>query len=302
MSYENKTKAGFVNIIGKPNVGKSTLLNSILDFKLSIVTSKPQTTRNSILGIYTKDNVQIVFIDTPGILKPNYQLQTFMIQEIDRSFKDIDLILFLIDVNKFELEEIKEQYNTYHKNFSTNSTICVVNKIDLLKKEEVIVIIDELSKNFPFKEIVPVSARDNFNIDELLKTIISYLPEHKFFYDSDSLTVHKEKFFVSEIIREAALKLYNQEIPYSVWIEIEEYKDAEDKNKVFIKANVLIEKDSQKKIIIGEKGRMIKMLGTKARKEIESFLSRDVYLELFVKVKKDWKNDTKFLKSHFTKQ
>jgi GTPase len=302
MSYEKKTKAGFVNIIGKPNVGKSTLLNSILDYKLSIVTSKPQTTRNSILGIYTKNNVQIVFIDTPGILKPNYQLQTFMVQEIDKSFKDIDLILYIIDVHRFDLEEVKDQYNNYHKNFSNHNTICVINKIDLLKKEEVLVLIDELSKNFPFKEIVPVSARDNFNVDELLKTIISYLPEHKYFYDSDSLTVHKEKFFVSEIIREAALKLYNQEIPYSVWIDIEEFKDAVDKRKVYIGANILIEKESQKKIIIGEKGKMIKMLGSKARKEIESFLGREVYLELFVKVKKDWKNDIKFLRSHFTNQ
>ncbi len=292
--------SGFVPIIGAPNAGKSTLLNFILGQNISIVTPKPQTTRNRITGIYTKDNVQIVFVDTPGILDPKYKLQQFMSREIESSVNESDIILLVVDITKYERQSFENLYNKYKKDFASHKLFCVLNKIDTIRKEDVFLVIKDLSENFKIDEIIPVSAAKGFNVDELLRTIIKYLPENEFFFESDVLTSQPEKFFVSEIIRQNILKQFNDEIPFSVYIDIEEFKERES-GKDYISASVIVERESQKAIIIGESGAKIKKLGEYSRRAIEDFLGRPVYLELFVKMKKDWKNDEDFLKKNFNK-
>lgn len=293
-------KSGFVSIIGVPNAGKSTLLNAILGQNISIVTAKPQTTRNKIFGIYTKDNVQIVFVDTPGILNPKYKLQQFMKREIESSFDEADIIVLVVDAHKYQTDSLKEVYAKYKKEFSSHKLICALNKIDLLKKEEVLAAIQSISQACKFDEIVPLSAVKGFNVDALVNVIASCLPECEFYFGDDVLTSQPEKFFVSEIIRENILKLYKEEIPFSVYIDIDEFKERE-KGKDFISASIVVERGTQKAIIIGAEGQQIKKLGEHSRKEIEEFLGRKVFLELHVKVKKDWKNDDNFLKKNFNK-
>ncbi len=292
--------SGFVPIIGVPNSGKSTLLNAILGQKISIVTAKPQTTRNRITGIYTKDNVQIVFVDTPGILDPKYRLQQFMSREIESSVIESDIIVLVIDIKKYEREAFAKLYDKYCREYKESKIFCVLNKIDLIRKEEILAVIKDISDNFKVDEIIPVSAVKGFNVDELIKTIIKYLPENEFYFESDVLTSQPEKFFVSEIIRQNVLRLYKDEIPFSVYIDIEEFKER-DNGKDFIRAAVMVERETQKAIIIGESGLKIKKLGEYSRRAIEEFLGRPVYLELFVKVRKDWKNDDDFLKRNFNK-
>lgn len=292
--------SGFVPIIGAPNAGKSTLLNSMLGENISIVTPKPQTTRNRITGIYTKDNIQIVFVDTPGFLEPKYKLQQFMNREIESSVIESDIILFILDITKYDRSSFEKLFNKYNHDLAAHKLFCVLNKIDLIRKEDILLIIKDLSENFKIDEIIPVSAVKGFNIDELLKTIVKYLPENDFYFESDVLTSQPEKFFVSEIIRKNILKLYMDEIPFSVYIDIEEFKER-DNGKDFIRASIIVERETQKGIIIGESGLKIKQLGEHARKGIEEFLRRPVYLELFVKMRKDWKNDDEFLKKNFNK-
>ena len=294
-------KSGFTAIIGAPNAGKSTLLNAILGQQISIVTSKPQTTRNKIFGIYTKDNIQVVFVDTPGILDPKYKLQAMMKKEIDSSFLESDIILFVIDAFHYDPEQFKKNYLKYESDLKQHKVFCVINKIDLLKKEQVLLLINSISQNFSFDEIIPVSSVTGFSIGDLLKTIEKYLPEHEFYFDTDIVTSQPEKFFVSEIIRQNILKLYKDEIPFSVYIDIEEFTERA-RGKDFIRASVIVERDTQKAIIIGSGGLKIKKLGSNSRIEIEEFLGRSVFLELFVKVRKDWKNDDEFLKKNFIKQ
>lgn len=292
--------SGFAAIIGAPNAGKSTLLNAILGQNISIVTPKPQTTRNRIFGIYTKDNVQIVFVDTPGILNPRYKLQQFMNREIETSFIEADVIMLVIDANKYDTESLREVYDKYKKEFSEHKLFCVLNKIDLLKKEEVLLIIKNISDTYKFDEIIPVSAVKGFNVADLIKTITRCLPENEFYFGADAVTSQPERFFVAEIIRQSVLKLYRDEIPFSVYIDIDEFKER-DKSKDFIRASVIVERETQKAIIIGANGSKIKSLGSISRKQIEEFLGREVFLELFVKVRKDWKNDEDFLKKNFNK-
>lgn len=291
-------KAGFAAIIGKPNAGKSTLLNAVLGQELSIVTSKPQTTRNKIFGIYTKENYQIVFVDTPGILEPKYKLHAFMKKEIESSFIEADMILLLIDTDKYHSSEVEEICDYYKKEFEEKKTIAVLNKIDLITKEEVLMIIKDISDKFKFNEIVPISARKKFNVDELVKVIKTFLPESEFYFDEDIITSQPEKFFAAEIIRECALKLFKEEIPFSIYVDIEEFKERE-RGKDFIRASVVVEKDSQKAIVIGSGGVMIKKLGEFSRMRIEELLGKQVYLDLNVKVKKDWKNDEKYIRNKF---
>lgn len=293
-------KSGFVSIIGIPNAGKSTLLNAILGQNISIVTPKPQTTRNKIFGIYTKDNTQIVFVDTPGILDPKYKLQQFMKREIESSFAEADIIVLVVDINKIDKQALSEIYSKYKKEFTEHKLICALNKIDLMKKEDVLVAIGRLADSFKFDDFVPLSAATKFNVDTLLNVITSYLPEGEFYYDDDMLTSQPEKFFVSEIIRQNILRQYQDEIPFSVYVDINEFKERE-RGKDFINASIIVERDTQKAIIIGSEGAAIKNLGEVSRREIEKFIDRKVYLELHVKVKKDWKNDDKFLKQNFNK-
>jgi GTP-binding protein Era len=294
-------KSGFVSIIGKPNAGKSTLLNAIFGQSLSIVTAKPQTTRNKVFGVYTHDDIQIVFVDTPGILKPRYKLQVYMKKELESSFVETDLIVLVYDVSKYDAADLKDLSETYKDEFTSKKSFIVLNKIDLLTKEEVLHIISDVFVKTKFDEIIPVSARKKFNIEDFLKTVEKYIPENEFYFDEKTIATQPEKFFVGEIIREYALRLYKEEIPYSIFIEIEEFKERE-KGKDYIRANIIIEKESQKGIIIGKGGDMLKHLGELARKDIEEFLGREVFLELFVKVKPNWKNDEDFLKRNFLNQ
>jgi GTP-binding protein Era len=293
-------KSGFVPIIGAPNAGKSTLLNAVLGQKISIVTPKPQTTRNRITGIYTKDNVQIVFVDTPGILDPKYKLQQFMKREIESSFVDSDIILLIVDSSKYHRDAFAKIYNENSRSFEGHKLFCILNKIDLLRKEEVLMIISDISANFKVDEIIPVSAAKGFNVKELVNEIIKYLPENEFYFDDQAVTSQPEKFFVSELIRKNILKLYKDEIPFSAYIDIEEFIERTG-SKDYIRASVIVERDTQKAIIIGANGAGIKHLGELSRKNIEEFLGRKVYLELFVKTKKDWKNDEDFLRKNFNK-
>ncbi|MEO8665422.1 MAG: GTPase Era [Ignavibacteria bacterium] len=292
-------KSGFVTIFGKPNAGKSTLINALLNYNLSIVNRKVQTTRDRILGILTEEDYQIIFIDTPGILEPKYELQKFMLAEIKTSLEEADVIVHIVDAAKINYEDMKkvdEDFGEYMKN---KKMIIVLNKIDLINRNQLLPVMEKLKQDFSFDEIVPVSATERNNIEELKEVILKYLPESEFFYDKDTITDKPEKFFVSEIIREKILSMYHEEIPYSVMVNLVEFKERSE-NLVYINAEIILERDSQKIIVIGKKGEDIKRLGERARKEIENFLNKKVYLELFVKVRKDWRNNKKFIKDNIS--
>ncbi len=293
-------KAGYVAIVGEPNVGKSTLLNTLLQHKLSIVTPKPQTTRHKIIGIMTGENYQIVFLDTPGLIKPRYLLQEVMMEYAESALNDADIILFMVDVKKVKTNEsiLKTlPFEILKKYVDEKPIILVINKVDLINKLEVLPMIDFFSKAFPFKEIVPISALKGQNIDELKKVIIQYLPIHPPFYPPDMITEHPERFFVAEIIREKIFQFYRQEIPYSTTVSIVEFREAQTEDeKDYIRAEIYVEKESQKGIIIGKDGEMLKKIGKLAREEIEWFLGRPVYLELYVKARKKWRDSKAWLR------
>ena len=292
-------KSGFVAIIGKPNAGKSTLMNALLGFKLSAVNPKAQTTRNKIFGILTDEDYQIIFSDTPGLLNPKYELQKFMLKEVKSSFKEADIILYVIDTLKFSAEEIRETGRDFEKDFAGIHKIAVLNKCDLIAQDDVVKMMDILGKELEFENIIPVSAENNFNLDTLKSRILELLPEGEFYYDPEILTDKPEKFFVSEIIREKILELYKEEVPYSVFVDVREFKTREEGKKDFINADIIIERETQKMIIIGKGGAKIKKLGEMSRKGIEEFLGRKVYLNLFVKVRKDWRKDENFINRNF---
>ncbi|MCY7360576.1 MAG: GTPase Era [Ignavibacteria bacterium] len=296
-----KNKAGYVAIFGKPNAGKSTLINHLLHFNLSIVNHKVQTTRNKILGILTEKNYQIIFIDTPGILEPKYELQSFMLSEIKSSLDEADVIVHIIDVTNIKYDELKEVEENYKNLLSDKKRIIALNKIDLISKDKTLPVIEKLSKEFNYDDIIPVSAEKNENVDELKNLIVKYLPESEFFYDKETLTDKPEKFFVSEIIREKILSLYHEEIPYSVIVNINEFKERSE-ILTYINADIILERESQKIIVIGKKGEGLKRLGEKARKDIESFLNKKVYLELFVKVRKGWRDNKKFINDSYNQR
>jgi GTP-binding protein Era len=287
-----------VAIVGRPNSGKSTLLNAFLRQELSVVTAKAQTTRNRIQGTLTHENTQIIFLDTPGILEPKYELQSFMLSEILTSLRDSDLVLYLIDSERFNPEELKKSSEILKANLSEKKLIIALNKIDLRPEAEVKKMMVTLSETIQEADIIPISALENFNIEKLLEKISEYLPESPFLYDEEEITDKPEKFFAAEIIRQKILQMYGEEIPYSVFVDVREFKEREY-GKDFINADIVVERESQKIIIIGKKGDKIKSLGERARKEIEKFLGRQVYLQLFVKIRKDWRKDKNFLKSNF---
>jgi GTPase len=285
-------KAGFVNIIGKPNVGKSTLMNALVGEKLSIITHKAQTTRRRIRGIVNTEDHQIVFSDTPGIIKPNYLLHEKMMEYVRAALEDADLFLFITEVNdEFkEGEEIIAQLNA-----SQIPVFVIINKVDLSNQEKVEASIDFWKKRMNAKEVIPVSAKLNFNIDKMLERIVEYLPEAPPYFPKDELTDLPQRFFISEIIREKILINYKKEIPYSVEVQIETFK--EEETIVRIGALIIVERDSQKGILIGHKGEAMKRVGTQARLEMEKFLQKKVFLELFVKVRDDWRNKEIHLKN-----
>lgn len=284
-------KSGFVNIIGNPNVGKSTLMNALVGEKLSIITSKAQTTRHRIMGIVSSEDFQIVYSDTPGILKPSYKLQESMMKFVTGAVADADVILYVTDtVERGERSaEIIDRIRQ-----SGVPAIVVINKIDLTTPEALEALVDKWQGELPEARIVPASAKENFNIEGLFKTILDLLPEGPAFYPKDTLTDKTLRFFASEIIREKILRFYDKEIPYCCEIEIESYKEEPAIDR--IAATIYVARDSQKGILIGHKGEKLKRVGQTAREDMEQFLGKKVFLQLFVKVSDDWRNDERQLR------
>lgn len=285
-------KAGFVNIIGNPNVGKSTLMNALVGERISIITSKSQTTRHRIMGIVNGEDFQIVYSDTPGVLKPNYRLQESMMEASTSALKDADVLLYVTDtVESYDknidfLEKAKQ---------SGIPTFLIINKIDLLPSQEALeALVEKWKTILPDAEIVPICALEKFNIEQLLVRIKELLPDSPPYFDKDALTDRPARFFVNEIIREKILENYDKEIPYSTEVVVEQFQ--EEAKLIKIHATIYVERESQKGIIIGKRGAMLKKVGMAARTEIEAFFEKKVFLELFVKVEKDWRNKDKQLK------
>ncbi|HCE59046.1 MAG TPA: GTPase Era [Prolixibacteraceae bacterium] len=285
-------KSGFVNIIGNPNVGKSTIMNALVGEKLSIITQKMQTTRHRIKGIVSGDDFQIVYSDTPGILKPHYKLQESMMKFVDSALIDADVILFVTDVietpgkNPDYIEKVRK---------SNVPVILLINKIDLSNQQDVLKLFDYWTNVFPGATVFPISAQEKFNIEPVFNRIMELLPEAPPYFDKDDLTDRNERFFFQEIVREKILLNYQKEIPYSVEVEVEEFKETD--KIINIRCVIHVERDSQKGIIIGHKGEMIKRVGTDARKDAEEFFGKKIFMELFVKVAKDWREKDRSLKS-----
>ena len=284
-------KAGFVNIVGNPNVGKSTLMNQLVGERISIATFKAQTTRHRIMGIVNTPEMQIVFSDTPGVLKPNYKLQESMLAFSESALTDADILLYVTDVvenpekNMDFLEKVQKM---------TIPVILLINKIDMLKDQQALAaIVDRWHTLLPNAEILPISAKNKFGTDMLLRRIEQLLPESPAFFDKDQLTDKPARFFVSEIIREKILLYYDKEIPYSVEVVVERFK--EDEQKIHINAVIYVERDSQKGIIIGHQGVALKKVSTEARKTLEKFFDKHIFLEIFVKVDKDWRSNEREL-------
>lgn len=291
MIDDNKHKAGFVNIVGNPNVGKSTLMNELVGEKLSVITSKMQTTRHRILGIVNNEQYQIVFSDTPGIMRPNYGLQKYMLKFVNSAFEDADILLYVSDV----YEKWDKHKNYIEKiNKSAIPVILILNKIDLVNNEDTENLVNEWKTRMPNAFIIPVSALKKINIGLILNKIIDLLPVSPPYYPKNELTDKSKRFFVSEIIREKILLNYSKEIPYSVEVVIDEFK--EEKDIIRIRSIIHVARESQKGILIGNKGSAMKKTGTEARKDIETFLKKKVFLELFVKVNKEWRNNERQLK------
>lgn len=281
-------KSGFVSIIGRPNVGKSTFLNRVIGQKIAIMSDKPQTTRNKIQGVYTQDDAQIVFIDTPGIHKPKHKLGDFMMKVAQNTLKEVDLVLFMINAkeglgkgDEFIIEKLKE---------TSTPVYLVINKIDEVHPDDLLPLMETYKALYPFKEIVPISALQGNNVEVLLDQIKKFLPEGPQYYPADQVTDHPERFIVAELIREKVLHLTREEVPHSIAVVIDSMKKRENKDMVDIQATVVVERDSQKGIVIGKQGKVLKEVGQKARVDIEALLGSKVFLELWVKVQKDWRN------------
>ncbi len=292
MAEKTPHKSGFVNIIGNPNVGKSTLMNNLVGERISIITSKSQTTRHRIKGIVNGDDFQIVYSDTPGVLKPNYKLQESMMKFSTSALVDADIILYVTDV--VETIDKNEEFLKKVQN-STVPVLLILNKIDLTDQAKLLKLYDRWKEKIPHAEIFPMSARENFNVENLFNRILELLPEGPAYFAKDEVTDLPSKFFVTEIIREKVLMNYDKEVPYSVEIEVEEYKD--EPKILRIMAVIHVERTSQKGIIIGHKGAALKKVGTEARMDIEAFFGKKVFLQLYVKVAKDWRSKDSQLKN-----
>ena len=277
-------KSGFVNILGNPNVGKSTIMNALVGENLSIITSKAQTTRHRIMGIVNGDDFQIVYSDTPGIIKPNYKLHESMMNFVNKAISDADIMIYVTDVEESPLKN-KEYIDKINR--TDIPVLLLINKIDLGSQEKVEGLVDKWQQIFPRSIIIPMSAKEKFNIDSVFNNIIELLPESPPYYPKDTLTDKTERFFASEIIREKVFLNYHKEIPYSTEIEIEEFNDSD--NLLRVRAVIHVARETQKGIIIGNKGGALKKTGTAARIDMEEFFGKKVFLELFVKVNKDWR-------------
>lgn len=285
-------KAGFVNIVGNPNVGKSTMMNALVGERISIATFKAQTTRHRIMGIVNTDDMQIVFSDTPGVLKPNYKLQESMLNFSTSALSDADVLLYMTDV-----VETPDKNNEFIEKVSKQSApiLLLINKIDLTDQKKLEILVEEWHEVLPNAEIIPVSATSKFNLDVVMKRIKDLLPDSPPYFEKDQWTDKPARFFVSEIIREKILLYYDKEIPYSVEVMVEQFK--EEKKIIHINAVIYVERDSQKGIIIGKQGKALKKVATEARRELERFFDKTVYLETFVKVDKDWRSSDKELRN-----
>jgi len=286
-----KHKAGFVNIIGNPNVGKSTLMNAFIGERLSIITSKAQTTRHRILGIVNGADFQILFSDTPGIIKPAYELQSSMMDFVKSAFEDADILIYMVEIGETALKD--EKFFTKITNANI-PVLLVLNKIDNSSQEELEEKVAYWQEKVPNAILFPISALKKFNVQTVFEKIVALLPESPAFYPKDQLTDKPERFFVNEAIREKILIHYKKEIPYAVEIETEEFY--EEKNIIKIRAIIMVERDSQKGIIIGHKGKGLKRVGTEARKDLEKFFGKKIFLDLYVKVNKNWRNSAQQLK------
>ena len=284
-------KSGFVNIIGNPNAGKSTLMNALIGEKISIITNKAQTTRHRILGILNDKNYQIVFSDTPGIIDPKYKLQKSMMNFVYSSFEDADILIYIMDAG---LKSIKKEriYNQLKK--MKLPFFVLVNKIDLFSQDDIVNIIETIKQEMPNAKVLPISALNNFNIDLVKEKIIELLPEANAYYPKDLMTDRSERFFIEEIIREKILIHYKQEIPYSVEVKVDEFEEESDLVK--IRASIFVMRESQKAILIGHKGLGLKRIGTESRRDIEKMINKKIFLKTHIKVNKNWRDDIRKLK------
>lgn len=289
------TKSGFVSLTGRPNVGKSTLMNQILGEKVAITSKKPQTTRNRIQGVYTKDDIQIVFIDTPGIHRAEHKLGDYMNEAASRTINDVDYVLFLVEAGVPRNGDL-EVINKLKKSHS--HVILVINKVDTIGKDDLIKSIATFKGLYEFEEIVPVSAKTGQNVEELMKVIKEKMPDGPFFFPEDMLTDQPERAICAEMIREKTLKLLEREIPHGIAVTIETFEERSDKDLVDINATIICEKASHKPIIIGKGGSMIKKIGTYAREDMEAMLGCKVNLQLFVKVKERWRDSEMLIKNY----
>lgn len=296
MQQPNKFKSGFISIIGRPNVGKSTFLNRVIGQKIAIMSDKPQTTRNKVQGVLTQDTSQMIFIDTPGIHKPKHKLGDFMMKVAKNTLKEVDAILFMVNAT----EPIGAGDKMIIEMLQGNDTpvFLVINKIDEIHPDEILAIIDSYKEQYNFAEIFPISALQGNNVERLLSTLESYLPEGPMYYPADQVTDHPERFIISELIREKVLHVTREEIPHSIAVVIEQIRKEEGKELINVSATIVVERDSQKGIVIGKRGALLKDIGTKARHDIEMLLGSKVFLELWVKVQKDWRNKANQLRDY----
>ncbi len=293
---EQNFKSGFVTLIGRTNVGKSTLMNNIIGQKIAITSNKPQTTRNRIQTVYTVDKGQIVFIDTPGIHKAKNKLGEFMVNVAERTLNEVDLVLWLVEPSLYIGEG--DQYILDKLESTKTPVILVINKVDTIKKEELLLIIDKFNNLYQFKEIIPLSALKGDNVDSLIESIFKYLPQGPMYYDEDTITDQPERQIVAELIREKTLRYLGEEVPHGIAVTIEGMKERKGKKIIDIDATIVCERDSHKGIIIGKQGSKLKEIGTMARAEIENLLDIQVNLKIWVRVKKDWRDSDFLLKNY----
>ncbi len=288
---EQTHKSGYAALIGKPNVGKSTLINALLGQKISIVTRKPQTTRHRVLGILSEEDFQLILLDTPGVITPKYGLQKAMMASVTSATQDADVLVFLADATREKLDMHTLEL------LSGRPALLVVNKMDLVRAENMLPLVESYSNEYDFEEVIPISALKQTNLDVLMHAIVNRLPLGPPLYPRDVISEHPERFFVAEIVREKIFQQFRQEIPYSCQVNITVFEEHEGE-KDLIDAEIVVERDSQKGILIGKKGSALKRVGMAARTDIENFLGRAVFLKLFVKVRSDWRNKDAFLKSY----